>query len=99
TLFYFFSRRRLHKRSKSDWSSDVCSSDLAGKRTGWKAREIAVLGVGKRPCPQAYHNADGRIILDRKRIRKRINLSMFPQRVVNQIGRPSCREKLVKTVV
>src|SRR5699024_11818212 len=24
--------RRLHTRSKRDWSSDVCSSDLVGKR-------------------------------------------------------------------
>src|SRR5699024_11833187 len=26
----FFSSRRRHTRSKRDWSSDVCSSDLAG---------------------------------------------------------------------
>src|SRR5699024_11968176 len=25
----FFSRRRRHTRSKRDWSSDVCSSDLS----------------------------------------------------------------------
>src|SRR5699024_12124528 len=25
---YFFSSRRRHTRSKRDWSSDVCSSDL-----------------------------------------------------------------------
>src|SRR5699024_11518534 len=25
---FFFSRRRRHTRSKRDWSSDVCSSDL-----------------------------------------------------------------------
>src|SRR5699024_11815794 len=28
-LFFFFSSRRRHTRSKRDWSSDVCSSDLA----------------------------------------------------------------------
>src|SRR5699024_11853098 len=27
-LFVFFSSRRRHTRSKRDWSSDVCSSDL-----------------------------------------------------------------------
>src|SRR5437868_13487365 len=27
---YFVSSRRRHTRSKRDWSSDVCSSDLAG---------------------------------------------------------------------
>src|SRR5699024_11336436 len=29
-LFFFFSSRRRHTRSKRDWSSDVCSSDLTG---------------------------------------------------------------------
>src|SRR5699024_2102129 len=28
-MFFFFSSRRRHTRSKRDWSSDVCSSDLA----------------------------------------------------------------------
>src|SRR5699024_12179119 len=27
-LLFFFSSRRRHTRSKRDWSSDVCSSDL-----------------------------------------------------------------------
>src|SRR5699024_3117432 len=29
----FFSSRRRHTRSKRDWSSDVCSSDLSGGNT------------------------------------------------------------------
>src|SRR5260370_9907401 len=28
-MFFFFSSRRRHTRFKCDWSSDVCSSDLA----------------------------------------------------------------------
>src|SRR2546429_4141670 len=28
-LFFFFSSRRRHTRCSRDWSSDVCSSDLA----------------------------------------------------------------------
>src|SRR5471030_2036293 len=28
--FFFFSSRRRHTRCLSDWSSDVCSSDLTG---------------------------------------------------------------------
>src|SRR3989440_6270574 len=28
-VFFFFSSRRRHTRSDRDWSSDVCSSDLA----------------------------------------------------------------------
>src|SRR5699024_11625810 len=30
-FFFFFSSRRRHTRSKRDWSSDVCSSDLVSK--------------------------------------------------------------------
>src|SRR5216684_7062295 len=29
-FFFFFSSRRRHTRCSRDWSSDVCSSDLAG---------------------------------------------------------------------
>src|SRR5207249_9169618 len=29
--FFFFSSGRRHTRSKRDWSSDVCSSDLTAK--------------------------------------------------------------------
>src|SRR5690606_39768803 len=30
-LSFFFSSRRRHTRFSRDWSSDVCSSDLAGR--------------------------------------------------------------------
>src|SRR5207249_8325371 len=33
--FFFFSSRRRHTRSKRDWSSDVCSSDLREMQAGW----------------------------------------------------------------
>src|SRR2546430_6236777 len=32
-LYFFFSSRRRHTRFDCDWSSDVCSSDLAGVLT------------------------------------------------------------------
>src|SRR5262249_56753472 len=32
-VVFFFSSRRRHTRLVSDWSSDVCSSDLAGTLT------------------------------------------------------------------
>src|SRR6266566_8791228 len=31
-FFFFFSSRRRHTRLQGDWSSDVCSSDLAAVR-------------------------------------------------------------------
>src|SRR5947207_4756521 len=38
TLIFFFSSRRRHTRSLCDWSSDVCSSDLARVQTLFKRR-------------------------------------------------------------
>src|SRR5699024_11810724 len=35
---FFFSSRRRHTRSKRDWSSDVCSSDLALPSAVWRVR-------------------------------------------------------------
>src|SRR5688572_32066890 len=46
-LCFFFSSRRRHTRFDCDWSSDVCSSDLAGavlERIGSYAPLFAVAG-------------------------------------------------------
>src|SRR5699024_11440096 len=43
-FFVFFSSRRRHTRSKRDWSSDVCSSDLGGFGCG--SQITAALGMG-----------------------------------------------------
>src|SRR5207249_7381790 len=42
-FFFFFSSRRRHTRSKRDWSSDVCSSDLSV--AGLDIRHIPYKGV------------------------------------------------------
>src|SRR6476661_6080319 len=44
-FFFFFSSRRRHTRFKCDWSSDVCSSDLAGSygRANVKAGDSVVV--------------------------------------------------------
>src|SRR5438067_6167048 len=45
---FFFSSRRRHTRSKRDWSSDVCSSDLrsSGAPNMAAAADCACLWVG-----------------------------------------------------
>src|SRR6267378_6699566 len=41
SISFFFSSRRRHTRSLRDWSSDVCSSDLAGDLIGgWQLSGI-----------------------------------------------------------
>src|SRR6266567_4739593 len=48
-FFFFFSSRRRHTRFDCDWSSDVCSSDLAVEGcTGWRyvVEELERAGIG-----------------------------------------------------
>src|SRR5262249_58537336 len=56
--FFFFSSRRRHTRLVSDWSSDVCSSDLSSPSTrrtrccsisyaGYSASSARLSGTGK----------------------------------------------------
>src|SRR5574337_1072998 len=40
-IFFFFSSRRRHTRLSGDWSSDVCSSDLAKDDTQAQKEEAA----------------------------------------------------------
>src|SRR5215204_7087947 len=51
-FFFFFSSRRRHTRSLCDWSSDVCSSDLATQagfeRLGDLDLEIGIANIERR---------------------------------------------------
>src|SRR6266478_7160088 len=51
TFFFFFSSRRRHTRFDCDWSSDVCSSDLAplAKSLAPGGRLIAIHSHGQDP--------------------------------------------------
>src|SRR6266704_4061491 len=49
-LSFFFSSRRRHTRSKRDWSSDVCSSDLRHKPSVERV-VMAYFGVQTRGAP------------------------------------------------
>src|SRR5438093_6613946 len=40
-LFFFFSSRRRHTRLVSDWSSDVCSSDLKSKSESFLKADLS----------------------------------------------------------
>src|SRR6266536_5190077 len=47
SFLFFFSSRRRHTRSTRDWSSDVCSSDLARAVPAEDARLRTGLGQGR----------------------------------------------------
>src|SRR5690242_296816 len=51
---FFFSSRRRHTRLTCDWSSDVCSSDLAAPRSGHAAVDRAACNrAADRTCSRA----------------------------------------------
>src|SRR5262245_62256427 len=88
-VFFFFSSRRRHTRCLSDWSSDVCSSDLAPRAAGHIARGgdvrarlnaftslgalVLALSCAKAPPPDAVERPSGEPL---------------------KIGRASCRESV-----
>src|SRR5207245_6011693 len=89
-VFFFFSSRRRHTRCYRDWSSDVCSSDLAGGVTlsaRCPAPGCPATAMAKRDDrPDARLRAAGRAVRDRQRPRS------------EQIGRASCRERVEVSV-
>src|SRR5258706_2154621 len=55
-VFFFFSSRRRHTRLVSDWSSDVCSSDLVDAKLGLKLtnrKQLAAWPVMASYCEKA----------------------------------------------
>src|SRR5258706_11767543 len=87
-FFFFFSSRRRHTRLVSDWSSDVCSSDLVARGHvvgqdqprggGVEGGEVAavIAGVGRDDdgsAPPAVSHGE---------------------RITGEIGRASCRERV-----
>src|SRR5699024_12188135 len=94
----FFSSRRRHTRSKRDWSSDVCSSDLnlavvecAG--VGYAVRTSSVTvsrlpAIGEEAMLYTYlHISENAVELFG--FRDQNELSCF-----KKIGRASCRERV-----
>src|SRR5207249_9248792 len=79
--YFFFSSRRRHTRSKRDWSSDVCSSDLSTSRTSMPDQRVP---HRLPPGVAGHRRTAGR---GRRRAAARA-------RRARQIGRASCRERV-----
>src|SRR5437868_10929379 len=92
---FFFSSRRRHTRSKRDWSSDVCSSDLisysATQLTAASHGEptFAQLGPGYAYDGLAFDNSGNLWAAT-----EMADVAMY-----SQIGRASCRERVENAMV
>src|SRR5699024_11314830 len=98
-----------HTRSKRDWSSDVCSSDLLTDKEG-KEKQYQVLAVGKLPYAaemQMYSSIEMNMILPEEEFLSLIGdqqpmKTMFnvdKSHIEDKIGRASCRERVGSSVM
>src|SRR3712207_8990819 len=90
---FFFSSRRRHTRYWRDWSSDVCSSDLAcraGTVTATYAGPMRILGENNAPVldPIAWYGGNSGV-----------GFELEEGEVSSKIGRASCRGRVEISVV
>src|SRR5258706_3538593 len=90
-LFFFFSSRRRHTILVSDWSSDVCSSDLAALEPQWRDGSLAFVHACGSPDPTRSH-FDAQDYMESGTPGIKSTGDGWMNRV--QIGRASCRERV-----
>src|SRR5205807_6321006 len=90
---FFFSSRRRHTRLQGDWSSDVCSSDLAEQEL------VGLAQVGRQPSGVQVEKGGDRLEAGLARglgqppgVEVRLPALVAP--VGDEIGRASCRERV-----
>src|SRR5205807_4848928 len=95
-LSFFFSSRRRHTRLQGDWSSDVCSSDLAQARIAARdvlLREFDAKGEQRADRDDATRQDAGEGERDAERDEEDEVLDQL-----GEIGRASCRERVERWV-
>src|SRR3546814_4677051 len=86
--FFFFKQKTAYEMRISDWSSDVCSSDLleAGAR------------AGRRFLEDQGDLLAGELRLLVAAVLRFLQRRSQPQEVADQIGRASCRDRVCQYV-
>src|SRR5262249_60969316 len=82
-FFFFFSSRRRHTRLVSDWSSDVCSSDLA---------PVPAAAAEQAPVPPDDDGDRERIVRMQEALRE-IGRASCRERVEMSVGAGSFKKK------
>src|SRR3546814_5303054 len=83
SFFFFFKQKTAYEMRISDWSSDVCSSDLYGAPLSIVQAVVDVNAVRKRAMAERIETACGGV--------RGATLAV-------QIGRASCRERVCQYV-
>src|SRR3546814_1552396 len=104
-FFFFFKQKTAYEMRISDWSSDVCSSDLLGECNRWCCRELWCLLAGTfvRVCVMAVLGQQSFCIADQADSRFQLHDRWSGWRLLShrsilirqsEIGRASWRERV-----
>src|SRR3546814_6030248 len=99
-MFFFFKQKTAYEMRISDWSSDVCSSDLMKPTI---SRAIAVVTIALALPVVAVDvpsglSGDGAAPLGGLAFRAATTVTFFRKKPAHQIGRASCRERVCQYV-
>src|SRR3546814_6743721 len=86
-VFFFFKQKTAYEMRISDWSSDVCSSDL--------------LGIAPRHAPLITRLKPGKVVVttpDGQQLDFAISGGILEVQPQVEIGRASCRERVCQYV-
>src|SRR3546814_3824506 len=95
-IFFFFTQKTAYEMRISDWSSDVCSSDLVGA--------ILTAHAGTAPSERTLQRLFVRLELTTRpdgmapRAFGRFEAAAPNERWTGEIGRASCRERVCQYV-
>src|SRR3546814_10808263 len=93
-FFFFFKQKTAYEMRISDWSSDVCSSDL--KHHGTAGALNVEVGGSRRPrAGQARAASRG---TSGRHCNGRSGGTADDRRILQEIGRASCRERVCQYV-
>src|SRR3546814_3627996 len=88
-IFFFFKQKTAYEMRISDWSSDVCSSDL------WPGDEEDVVSGDRHGIERVPRDADDGVPVEGRR---QLGQRHVLRESLHQIGRASCRERVCQYV-
>src|SRR3546814_14004924 len=102
-MFFFFKQKTAYEMRISDWSSDVCSSDLRSDGEGdrprsgwWKGPYASVSRLRRLPSPHSLREQGGAFMIRAFRA-ELLSIGQDPRDALDavryEIGRAACRER------
>src|SRR3546814_9638293 len=95
-FFFFFKQKTAYEMRISDWSSDVCSSDLQEEKSALKIRpeEVQKKAPAKTQISEQNKGPQKSVELQRAKTAVTSAVPAIPHPPAEQIGRASRRERV-----